>query len=465
MDRGITLTPESSVDISHICRLIDMTSRRQGAAVPLFSPTQVPSREHVLRSIWSSSPIKATAESSAMATPRRMRMVDTYNHNTKHTDVSHSMDQFYSPLAGVGASPISVISDGTSFRSSMPVDMFSFDYVSTCQSEHELNQIVETLQHDNPGSYPSLLRTARRQLEAVTAERKTVSWAQQKSSMHNYHHSSMPMPSTTTSPSQDHSSLAMSISTTMLDDSLQVSPTPKPRRNNNSTTTTTTASTRLFNLAEEPFAEELDQVQEERCQLEQQLTHQVQQLQKRLDNNRDVKDQHQLSLTRKIQDLETARATAEEKVKRLEQALETSNSKHQSMLKSIEHTAQQDATELRRQLEIEQKQSRDSIQAARQTEQRLRHELEHIRQHTKSAEQAEASLEHSKAQLSAIRNEQVNLLMVLQRAIGHDTASVSLFDVPSIKDIARSFTFWLTLYTGGCNGFKGKARLGPQCIP
>ena len=410
-----------------------MKSRRQGASVPLFSPTQVPAREHVLHSIWSPSPIKVTTESSAIATPRRMKMVDACNHAATCTDVSHSMDQFYSPLAGVGASPISVISDGTSFRSSMPVDMFSFDYVSTCQSEYELNQIVETLQHDNPGSYPSLLRTARRQLEAVTSDRKTVSWAQHKSSMHNFHHhhhnhSSLPMPmsSTATSPSEDHSSLAMSLSTTMLDDSLQGSPTPKPRRNTDNTTTTTSASTRLFNLPEEPYAEELDQVQEERCHLEQQLTHQVQQLQQRLENHRDAKDEQQMDLFRKIQDLEQARATAEEKVKRLEQALELSNAKHQSMLKSIEHTAQQDATELRRQLEFEQKQSRDSIQAARQTEQRLRHELEHLRRDKQSVQHAEASLEHSKTQLSAIRDEQVNLLMVLQRAIGHDTAIVSI---------------------------------------
>lgn len=411
-----------------------MTSR--GGSVPLFSPTQVPPREHVLRSIWASSPIKPMAESCAVGTPRRTRIreCDTY------TDISHSMDQFYSPLAG--ASPISVISDGTSFRSSMPVDMFSFDYVSTCQSEHDLNQIVETLQYDNPGSYPSLLKTARRQLQAVTAERKnkSVSWAQHKP----FEHHQTPSPS----PSQDHSSLAMSLSTTMLEDSLQVSPTPQAKRNDNTTVTSTT-STRLFNLPEEPFAEEFDQVQEERCHLEQQLTHQVQQLQQRLESNRDSKEQQQLSLSAKIKDLEHARATAEEKVKRLEEALQASSSKHQSLLKSKEHTAQQDTAALRKQMETEQKYHRDSIQAARQTELRLRNELDSIRHSNKSAQQAAASLEHSNAQLNAIRDEQTNLLMVLQRSIGHDAAMVS---VVCLLISCTHFRF-SHIRTGGYNGF------------
>jgi hypothetical protein len=87
----------------------------------------------------------------------------------------------------------------------------------------------------------------------------------------------------------------MSLSTTMLlDDSLQLSPTPKAHTRSQTKTTTTPThahsnnsptdtnhktTTTLFSFPEEPYAEELDQVQEERNALELQLTHQVKQLQ------------------------------------------------------------------------------------------------------------------------------------------------------------------------------------------
>lgn len=403
--------------------------------MPLFSPSQVPKRELVLRSIWSPPP--AVAEPKTI-TPRKKQTP------RKEMTTPVSMDQFYSPHA----SPISVMSEGNSFRTSasfrtcsnstihVPVDMLSFDYVSNCQSEHELAQIVSTLTQDG-GSYPSLLRMAQRKLETVSAASsasKSVRWAPPS------HHASPPSMNES-SVALNESSLVMSLSTTMmLEDSLALSPTPKSR------------ASKLFTFEEEPFAEELDNVQNERRALELELSQQVHVLQDRLRKESQDQNQQHTSLKSKIQDLEQARAAAEDNVTLLDQALKTSNQKQMSIVASME-TMSRESHFLKQQLDAEQRTSRDTVQKSYEVETQLRHQVTTLSTNNNSAAlevqlqkraQVEAalttSLSNAKSQLQAIRDEQTATLSTLQQALGRDTGVVTTLDMNERRDLVRDVT-------------------------
>jgi hypothetical protein len=118
---------------------------------------------------------------------------------------------FFSPDFQSPLSTISALSAAStcSFKS-LPIDMLSFDYVSTCESPEVLQQIVDTLSAER--QYPSLLKSAKKQLESIKESTAR--------------HDGIPMPhlmemqrenTLYISSTNDESSLAMSLSSSMLD--------------------------------------------------------------------------------------------------------------------------------------------------------------------------------------------------------------------------------------------------------
>ena len=78
---------------------------------------------------------------------------------------------FKTPRASVMGSAVSH-SSNTTFHS-VSIDMLSFEYVSTCKSTENLEMIVQALSSEYPQRYPSLLRTAKKQLETVKTDTPT----------------------------------------------------------------------------------------------------------------------------------------------------------------------------------------------------------------------------------------------------------------------------------------------------
>jgi hypothetical protein len=122
-----------------------------------------------------------------------------------------ALKDFFSPDFQSPLSTISALSTAStcSFKS-LPIDMLSFDYVSTCESPEVLQQIVDTLSAER--QYPSLLKSAKKQLETI-----------QESTKRQYcitmpHHMDMQRENILyVSSTNDESSLAMSLSSSMLD--------------------------------------------------------------------------------------------------------------------------------------------------------------------------------------------------------------------------------------------------------
>lgn len=99
------------------------------------------------------------------------------------TPANLAKSAFRSPLqtaisASSSSPAVSTISALTTTSScsfkSVPIDMLSFDFVKTCDSPESLQQIVNALSQDGSKHYPSLLRTAKTQLQSIQATRDNV---------------------------------------------------------------------------------------------------------------------------------------------------------------------------------------------------------------------------------------------------------------------------------------------------
>ena len=127
----------------------------------------------------------------------------------------------YSPdFASPGAfSTISALTTASSCSfKSLPIDMLSFEYVSNCESPEALQQIVDTLSADGSKHYPSLLKKAKQQLgsiqEQLCVRNNTTPSVRFTNMVH-------PVPKDSTlyvSSTKDESSLALSLSSSLLDD-------------------------------------------------------------------------------------------------------------------------------------------------------------------------------------------------------------------------------------------------------
>lgn len=447
--------------------------------MPLFSPTQVPVRENVLNSIFDRPlvapppqppppppPRAAVTEQLGVVqhapktpTPRKQRRA---NRNAIMT--TPGGDAFYSP----SSSPTFSVCTSSSFRSyksTIPVEMLSFDYVSACQSEQELLQIVTALQDDNKA--PSLLRKAQSQLDHVVSSSmtssssglfgrksylpdssskvgsaaKSVRWAR--------NHTSFSPPSCSGDDEDD--SLVMSLSTTFLEDSLAISsPWAGASQSSNHSRTRhlrdSNSSHQRRNGGDKSafLQQELLKVEEERLSLERQLNTQVRTLEDRLSEAKQSNAQEQLALVEKIANLETARWSAEEKVVHLEHSVKQSSFKAQSIVTNME-TVKTEADTLRTQLGWQQQQQQRSQQQAQQVEDHLRQEvaslstqlkesantielrekLEAQLQHRNEIEESlQQSLQHARTKLEAIQAEETDMLTSLQQALGRDVALV-----------------------------------------
>jgi hypothetical protein len=422
--------------------------------LPLFSPTQVPVREAVLNSIFAPAPVEPIMVEEQPKTPTPRKQQRSSRPAAVAIMTTPGGDEFYSPMA----SPFSTSGSFRSYKSAIPVEMLSFEYVSSCQSEQELQQIVSTLHADNKA--PSLLRKAQSQLDhvagrsesrrndnsRVASSTKSVRWAR--------NHTSFSPPSFGYSVDEEEDdSLVMSLSTTMLDDCLTISSPwannsnaagrsnnksshQKQRRNMNESSDKT-----LF------LQEELKKVEEERSMLEQQLGRQVKTLEERLDKARESNTHQQLSLVEKIEKLESARWTAEEKVVHLQHAVKKSSAKAHNIVQNMEAMKLQSDT-LRKQLALKEQQHTKTEQQAQHNEEHLRnqvttlasqlrdtkengtsaakeHELNQQLQHRAAVEASlQQSLQSARKQLTSIQTEQEDMLSSLQHALGRDVALV-----------------------------------------
>lgn len=220
----------------------------------------------------------------------------------------------------------------------------------------------------------------------------------------------------------------MSLSTTMLDDHSSLAQ-PSPR------------------YTQQPlFAGKLQEVHEERSHLEEQLSSQVQTLQRQLAEMEECQREEQLTLMSKIKELEQARERAEENVDMLKQSVEVSSRKAHSLAASMDNIDEQRVA-LRHALNEEKSKHRQKEEQAYVVEQELRQTVaqlstkaqsssktvelqaklqQELKKRSECETQFQESLADARSQLQSIQTEQTKMLTSLQQALGRDPSLVSI---------------------------------------
>jgi len=396
----------------------------------LFSPSLEISKENVLHSIFSPTnggatrhyraPFSDATNLNALGRPepRKNKFTpsksdasgpDHFFNPTRRTPLLQSTikcsqacspgthDIFFSPRTfHSSSSPLSTISalsystTGTSFRS-VPIDMLSFTYVTECTSEVELEQIINSLQADSPGNYPSLLKAAKHRLDlarAVTSTQDKI-LNERDSQFSTLHVSSTSSESSSakgkpaifrvdstskgdddvqrsdvpsiqrslawsqtthiSSNSQiDESSLVMSVSTTFLEEleSDVASKISEPRQNAVNPTSEQindpkhimpqpSSIPRHIPPVSGKLQEQLQKMRDERSALERNLKDQVLEMNRKLENLVNTKQREQSVLSGKLNEVEKKKAQLEDEVEMLETAVRIAAEKAKDIVSSM----------------------------------------------------------------------------------------------------------------------------------
>lgn len=281
-------------------------------------------------------------------------------------------------------SPVSTISALTnastcSFKS-LPIDMLSFEYVSSCDSPEALQHIVETLSSDgSKHHYPSLLKKAQQQLESINE--KTTVRHDNVPSVRILDIAEIPKDSTLyMSSTKDESSLALSLSSSVLDGTSAEVPTvskvPNHRVQANGAT----------NKANEPFSQStsgrrialspptnssVDATREAKPKSE------VEKLSEKVSKLKSFKGKDTKDLENKLKSLEDAKNEAERKVVALEKAVLASSS-HAREANAELSNVREESRLLKDLLDGERNAARSELHEAKAVEEGLRRKMEAI---------------------------------------------------------------------------------------
>ena len=299
----------------------------------------------------------------------------------------HSPD-FVSPLSTISA----LTNASTCSFKSLPIDMLSFDYVSNCNSPKALQQIVDTLSADGSQHYPSLMRKAKSRLASIneqTVERQydlpamTVSSRAVEKGDHSLYISS----------TKDESSLALSLSSSMLDNIDTVpfhSTVPIPVSANVDNLDDLIASKvkepMTHRADEQRSASVNDQINFDTTtngsscvdvKREEKLLAEIKQLTEEIRALRSAESKDNVDLKRQLESLEEAKNEAERKVSLLEKAVVSSSSHARGVTATLE-SVREESQILKDCLQEERTSARSTINEAKATEEGLRCKIQSI---------------------------------------------------------------------------------------
>jgi len=350
-------------------------------------------------------------------------------------------------------SPISFVSCTESYtsmhsNSSIPVNMLSYDYLTTCQSEHTLYQIIDTLQTDHPNLYPKLLEKAHDRLYSIKK-----SYVSKPFSPFSDRIQSIDVASVTVD--NDESSLVLSISTSLMEENETSSMTEYETKQGDLMRSMTDSY-----LNEEDF--KVNQgIKEEESQ--QELNHKVENLMTQIRELEVSKCKRESSMQEKLDCLESVVKTSEEKIRELEGNAFISPDEVKSIRIALKQV-QVERDNLRRQISLSKtncnKQSKkidrtkgnihmpvaklsgksNAKRSISILQSQLSHEL-NIRKENEVA--LDKSLKQVKLLLEASKREQNSMLIILQKALGRQSALVSSLDKTQRKELVEDVSFKL----------------------
>lgn len=417
-----------------------------------------------------------------------------------------------SPVSTISA--LSYSTSCTSFRT-IPIDMLSFEYVRECKVQGELEQIVDTLQADGPRNYPSLLKAAKQRLKIVqegsenlvnilhendsqlsfsmthissTSSEPYAMYEPAKESIHRMNsiseadngeksltpslHRNLVWSETSTETSSsplNESSLVMSVSTTCFEEmdfetrsstlqsQLKILGKPLVPPIPTQLNPVTPGSIRLPQLppVSGRLQKQLQQMRDERNNIEKNLKDQVTKLTRNLENVEKARQMDQSILLGKLQEVESKKAQVEEEVAMLETAVRTTTERAKDIVSNMT-VISQESKSLRKALDDERQNSKRSNkieaalrvqinqmsrliadgefsakQAKETAEMTIRNEFDDERvKHKLAAKALNRCLHDARSMLQSIKNERSHILKTLSMALGKDSSDVSLtFDI------------------------------------
>jgi len=349
---------------------------------------------------------------------------DTKSHYSEYS----STDTFYSAQSGI--SPVKMALS-PKLLSPRAKSKYSFEYVSKCNSQDELEQIVKTLESQKHNRYQTLLKAACKRLNHVREMQND-----EKCSNMSTPHSRDTNLNTT-----HESSLIMSLSTTAMDD-LSTDSSYFQRRNQvkllNGGSHLGSVVIEGLNKVDEGFSTDSSKKEE------QHLTQQIETLTKRIHDLQLAKYEQETLLNKKVCDLEHARKVAESNVHVLEQAVKETNEAAETIRMSMAEI-QDERDTLRESLEMQKEKQRQYSDNVESTQAELRTQIDSLSKKLESeidlgpvleeletrAENEAAlnvSLEETKLHLQAVQQEQASMLSVLETAMYGDAALTQSFD-------------------------------------
>ena len=492
--------------------------------IPLFSPTQVPSGEQVLHSIFSPNlqggvttydsidkqnrgqekrkKVAVAAKRLKPCTPPspayrgKENAPNTAKKVSKYAGAStvQSPDQFFSPRSEVPlhvgaktfvaatpsnlarnaffsprnaqqspdfASPVSAISAltnaSTSSFKTLPIDMLSYEFVSTCNSPEALKQIVNTLSADSPRHFPSLLRTAKKQLESIneTMQQQNEAPGSNLNSLEGFQKESALYVSST----RDESSLALSLSSSLLDDEIveaQVAGTSEIGYKKEITKQPTASNALICDKRKATPGDRrgIATIKPDASRTrETKLIAEMQQMAEKVHVLETIKEQDKKNLLLKLKSLEEAKNQAERKVTVLEKAVASSSAQTRDMSATLAEV-RDESKQLQGLLRNEKEAARCKILEARKVQDGLQRKIDILSEQlaqckeraadaTKSMEKRfrlkaekesaqrdsdvrslKQALEDARMNLDAIKEERNETLHSIQHALGKSTDGV-----------------------------------------
>lgn len=394
-----------------------------------------------------------------LVSPAATRASRLNSPSSRKTITTPGTDGFHTPLTSLDSplsTNVSTLSNvsGSTFHS-LPVGMLSFDYVKNCNSAEKLTKIVSALETEYPQRYPSLLRTAKKQLRDVATgspvgafaismevrepldiidtaaspivpSRSTGSWQHEPYATNH---------SFVSWSNKDDSSLIMSISSSCLHDELdavgcqpsdQTKAPPKDIPNEQAIPSSNA------------LKEEVATLIREREATEQALTARMQELQSLADETRGTKTVEHLVFLERLVELQRASSISANKetmvdgnlqseCQVLKESLENQMADHERRLATA-HGKELDLKSKVKKLTQELRSSEAAVEnvklaTRKEVQQQTSAELRGLRQ---SKESLRKTLSDAQSSMRALRREHRSTIATLQGALGRDVRAVSV---------------------------------------